>query len=128
MAERLPFADAVFDLVVVTLSISHWSDKAAGLAQISRVMAPEGTLVAAGLSAARALQPITRWSRRSKPWLPDELPALIASCGLQVERVEPVRSVASIADIVMVAAKRRVQAGPGHAGSAIGPNGNSTHW
>ena len=23
-AERLPFADAVFDLVVVTLSVSHW--------------------------------------------------------------------------------------------------------
>ena len=39
MAERLPFADAVFDLVVVTLSVAHWRDRAAGLAQISRVMA-----------------------------------------------------------------------------------------
>jgi ubiquinone/menaquinone biosynthesis C-methylase UbiE len=29
MAERLPFADAVFDLVVVTLSVSHWGDRAA---------------------------------------------------------------------------------------------------
>ena len=48
MAERLPFADAVFDLVVVTLSLSHWRDRAAGLAQISRVIAPDGTLVAAG--------------------------------------------------------------------------------
>jgi len=34
MAERLPFADAVFDLVVVTLSVSHWGDRAAGMAQI----------------------------------------------------------------------------------------------
>jgi ubiquinone/menaquinone biosynthesis C-methylase UbiE len=54
MAERLPFADAVFDLVVVTLPVSHWSDKAAGMAQISRVMAPDGTLVAAGVSPAPA--------------------------------------------------------------------------
>ena len=42
MAERLPFADAVVDLAV-TLSVSHWRDSAAGLAQISRVMAPDGT-------------------------------------------------------------------------------------
>ena len=57
MAERLPFVDAVFDLVVVTLSVSHWRDSAAGLAQISRVMAPDGTLVAAGPSAARPFPP-----------------------------------------------------------------------
>ena len=55
MAERLPFADGVFDLVVVTLSISHWEDRAAGLAQIGRVMAPDGTLVAAGPFASPAI-------------------------------------------------------------------------
>lgn len=43
MAERLPFADAVFDLVVATPSVSHCGDRAAGMAQISRVMAPGGT-------------------------------------------------------------------------------------
>ena len=105
MAERLPFADAVFDLVVVTLSVAHWRDSAAGLAQISRVMAPDGTLVAAGPSAARPFPPMTRRARRSTPWLPGELPALIAACGLQVERVEPIPSVAAIADTVMVAAR-----------------------
>jgi SAM-dependent methyltransferase len=105
MAERLPFADAVFDLVVATLSVSHWRDSAAGLAQISRVMAPDGTLIAAGPSAARPFPPMTRRARRSAPWLPGELPALIAACGLQVERVEPIPSVAAIADTVMVAAR-----------------------
>jgi SAM-dependent methyltransferase len=105
MAERLPFADAVFDLVVVTLSVAHWRDRAAGLAQISRVMAPDGTLVAAGPSAARPFPPMTRRARRSTPWLPGELPALIAACGLHVERVEPIPSVAAIADTVMVAAR-----------------------
>lgn len=47
VAEHLPFADAVFDLVVVTLSVSHWLGKTAGLAEISRVMAPGATLIAA---------------------------------------------------------------------------------
>jgi ubiquinone/menaquinone biosynthesis C-methylase UbiE len=37
-AEELPFADAVFGLVVVTLSMSHWRDAAAGLGEIRRVM------------------------------------------------------------------------------------------
>jgi len=36
MAERLLFADAVFDLVVAMLSVAHWRDSAAALAQISR--------------------------------------------------------------------------------------------
>ena len=105
MAERLPFADAVFDLVVVTLSVAHWRDRMAGLAQISRVMTPDGSLVAAGPSAARPFPPMTRRARRSRSWLAGELPALIAACGLQVERVEPIPSVAAIADTVMVAAR-----------------------
>ena len=33
-AEELPFAGAVFGLVVVTLSMSHWCDVAAGLGEI----------------------------------------------------------------------------------------------
>ena len=124
MAERLPFADAVVDLVVVTLSVAHWRDSAAGLAQISRVMAPDGTLVAAGPSAARPFPPMTRRARRSRPWLPGDRPALIAACGLQVERVEPIPSVAAIADTVMVAA--RVPAGAaGHQAGAARSHGRS---
>ena len=124
MAERLPFADAVFDLVVVTLSVSHWRDSAAGLAQISRVMAPDGTLVAAGPSAARPFPPMTRRARRSTPWLPGELPALIAASGLQVERVEPIPSVATIADTVMVAARTTpVRQPPGRCGAEPRPFG-----
>jgi ubiquinone/menaquinone biosynthesis C-methylase UbiE len=124
MAERLPFADAVFDLVVVTLSVAHWRDRAAALAQISRVMAPGGTLVAAGPSAARPFPPMTRRARRSTPWLSGELPALIAACGLQVERVEPIPSVAAIADTVMVAARTTpVRQPPGRRGAEPRPFG-----
>lgn len=38
----LPFADDSFDLVVSTLSMHHWADPAAGLAEIGRVLRPDG--------------------------------------------------------------------------------------
>jgi SAM-dependent methyltransferase len=36
----LAFPDASFDLVVSTLSMHHWADPAAGLAEIGRVLRP----------------------------------------------------------------------------------------
>jgi ubiquinone/menaquinone biosynthesis C-methylase UbiE len=44
-AERLPFCDSSFDLVISTTSFDHWSDQAAGLAECRRVLAPGGRLV-----------------------------------------------------------------------------------
>jgi SAM-dependent methyltransferase len=38
----MPFPDASFDLVVSTLSMHHWADAAAGLAEIGRVLGPGG--------------------------------------------------------------------------------------
>jgi SAM-dependent methyltransferase len=38
----LPFPDGSFDLVVSTLSMHHWADPAAGLAEIGRVTRPGG--------------------------------------------------------------------------------------
>jgi ubiquinone/menaquinone biosynthesis C-methylase UbiE len=38
----LPFADGSVELVVSTLSLHHWDDRAAGLSEIVRVLAPGG--------------------------------------------------------------------------------------
>jgi ubiquinone/menaquinone biosynthesis C-methylase UbiE len=44
-AERLPYPDRFFDLVVSTTSFDHWSDQQAGLRECARVLAPGGSLV-----------------------------------------------------------------------------------
>jgi ubiquinone/menaquinone biosynthesis C-methylase UbiE len=89
-AEELPFAGALFGLVVVTLSMSHWCDVAGGLGEIRRVMAPGATLVAAETVPCGPARPgaAARWRRRA---VPGDLPSQIAASGLRIRRVEPVR-------------------------------------
>lgn len=106
-AERLPFADAVFDLVVATLSVSHWGDAPAGLAEISRVMAPDATLVAADVFRAWPSRSMTARTRRRRPDPAQILLSLVASSGLRTKRVDPIRSVALIADAVVVTARKQ---------------------
>lgn len=38
----LPFEDASFDVVMSTLSMHHWADTEAGLAEVARVLRPDG--------------------------------------------------------------------------------------
>ena len=45
MAERLPFADASFELVVTRFSAHHWMDVGAALAEVRRVLTPGGRAV-----------------------------------------------------------------------------------
>ncbi|HET9657023.1 MAG TPA: class I SAM-dependent methyltransferase [Kineosporiaceae bacterium] len=41
---ELPFGDAMFDLVVSTLSLHHWADPVAGGREVARVLRPGGTI------------------------------------------------------------------------------------
>jgi SAM-dependent methyltransferase len=41
----LPFEDGVFDLVVSTFSLHHWSDAAGGIREIGRVLRPGGRAI-----------------------------------------------------------------------------------
>lgn len=44
-AERLPFEDAMADVVLAFDSLDHWDDRAAGLRELHRVLRPGGRLV-----------------------------------------------------------------------------------
>jgi SAM-dependent methyltransferase len=83
VAERLPFRDAAFDLVVTTVSFAHWADQPAGLAEIARVLRPGGRLVLADLFAIGWLRPVTALGRRrDRVHTPAELEAMFANAGL----------------------------------------------
>jgi ubiquinone/menaquinone biosynthesis C-methylase UbiE len=65
VAERLPFADNRFDLVVSTTSFDHWSDQQAGLRESHRVLVPGGCLVLVD-QFSRWLTPTLLLARRDK--------------------------------------------------------------
>jgi len=64
-AERLPYPDGAFDLVVSTTSFDHWAGQRAGLGECARVLAPGGHLVLADLFSP-LLRPTLLAGRRGK--------------------------------------------------------------
>lgn len=104
-AARLPFADAVFDLVTATLTYRHWADQAAGVAEVGRVLAPGGVFALAALLPPP--RPSRRWPRRAG-WtrLPAVLVAALTGAGLRLERVEEVAGFGPIPEVTFVLAQR----------------------
>jgi ubiquinone/menaquinone biosynthesis C-methylase UbiE len=106
-AERLPLADAVFDLVLSTVSFRHWSDQSAALGQIRRVLTPGGVLVLAEVFAApprRTIVPIMR-RHRDRVELPAEVKAMLADHDLAVTGCQHLRGYGPISQVVVVVAR-----------------------
>ena len=84
-AERLPFTEEVFDLVFTTLSLRHWTDLSAGIAEISRVLTPGGMLVLADvLPGCRRRGRTLPMLRRRHAVVPAEPGAVLAAQRLDV--------------------------------------------
>ena len=86
--EALPFEDDTFDLVLSTTSFGHWSDQAAGLKEIRRVLAPGGTCLIAehappGIAMKLLLLAMNRLPRLQTP---ETMRGLIFASGLQLNR------------------------------------------
>lgn len=95
-AEALPFSDRRFDTAVVTFTLCSVADPRTALAEVRRVLKPDGRLLFCehGLAPERR---IARWQRRLEPaWssvaggcrLTRDIPAEIAAAGFGFERLE----------------------------------------
>ena len=84
-AECLPFTDDVFDLVFTTLSLLHWTDLSAGIAEIGRVLTPGGLLVLADvLPSCHRRGPALPIRRHRHAIVPADLGAVLAAHRLAV--------------------------------------------
>jgi ubiquinone/menaquinone biosynthesis C-methylase UbiE len=84
VAERLPFDDTSFDLVVSTVSFDHWADQPAGLAEVARVLRPGGRFVLVDLFATGWLRPIAALGRRrDRMRTAQELESMLATARLR---------------------------------------------
>jgi ubiquinone/menaquinone biosynthesis C-methylase UbiE len=84
VAERLPFDDASFGLVVSTVSFDHWADQPAGLAEVARVLRPGGRFVLVDLFATGWLRPVAALGRRrDRMRTAKELESMLATARLR---------------------------------------------
>jgi ubiquinone/menaquinone biosynthesis C-methylase UbiE len=84
-AEHLPFARDAFDLVVATMSLRHWADPDAGIAQVAQVLTPTGVVVVADVfPTQRRRSRVVAAARRRRPAVPAELARMLVACGLAV--------------------------------------------
>jgi ubiquinone/menaquinone biosynthesis C-methylase UbiE len=82
VAERLPFADGEFDLVVSTTSFDHWQDQLAGLRECARVLVAGGQLVLTD-QFSNWLLPTLLAGRRGKARTQQRASALVFAAGFR---------------------------------------------
>jgi ubiquinone/menaquinone biosynthesis C-methylase UbiE len=82
VAERLPFGDATFDLVISTTSFDHWADQLAGLTECHRVLAPGGCFVLTDICSTWLL-PTLVGARRDRARTPLRATRLLAAAGFR---------------------------------------------
>jgi ubiquinone/menaquinone biosynthesis C-methylase UbiE len=82
VAEHLPFADGVFDLVVSTTSFDHWQDQLVGLRECARVLVAGGQLVLTD-QFSNWLLPTLLASRRGKARTQHRASVLVSAAGFR---------------------------------------------
>jgi ubiquinone/menaquinone biosynthesis C-methylase UbiE len=80
IAERLPYPDGSFDLVVSTTSFDHWSDQQAGVSECARVLVPGGQLILADLFSIWLIPTLTG-GRREKARTQRRADQLLSAAG-----------------------------------------------
>ena len=103
IAEKLPYADAQFDLVFSTMTFHHWDDQEHAIAEVGRVLKPNGRWVLADFVPTGMLRYVRRVLRLKQFPEREQLVAMLGSAGLRVtaeRRVQGRISVLSIGQAV----------------------------
>jgi ubiquinone/menaquinone biosynthesis C-methylase UbiE len=82
VAEKLPFPDESFDLVVSSTSFDHWEDQGAGLGECAQVLASTGHLVLTDLFSP-LLVPTLLVARRDRARTKHRAEALLKTTGFR---------------------------------------------
>ena len=90
-AERLPFAADQFDLVFSTMTFHHWDDQRAGIAEIARVLKPNGRWLLADFVADGLMRHVRRVLGLRQFPERTELDAMLGPAGLCVIAERKVR-------------------------------------
>jgi ubiquinone/menaquinone biosynthesis C-methylase UbiE len=105
-AERLPFADEMFDVVFSTLSLRHWTDPWAGIAEIGRVLSAGGVLIVADVfPSCRHPGPAVSMLRGHPVVVPAELDGALAAHRLAVIGCDRTRWF-RLPDVQVIAARK----------------------
>jgi ubiquinone/menaquinone biosynthesis C-methylase UbiE len=84
VAEQLPFRTGSVQLLVSTISFHHWTDQRRGLAEVRRVLAPDGHLLLADPLVTVWLRPFFALAcSRGRFHTAAELDALLTQAGLR---------------------------------------------
>jgi SAM-dependent methyltransferase len=110
--------------VFATMTMRHWTDQAAGIAEIGRVLTPGGVLVLADVfpSSPRRTLPASLLLRRRRPILPGQLDAALTTHRLTLVGYDHTPWF-SLPDAQVVATQRQSTARPSGESGAAAPNG-----
>jgi ubiquinone/menaquinone biosynthesis C-methylase UbiE len=103
-AERLPFADEVFDLVTATWSMRHWNDARVGIEEVTRVLARGGLFAVADVPPDRRSPGGVAAVRRRRALTPE---TALTGRGLEVVAVDTIGGFGVVTAVTVVLARRR---------------------
>ena len=102
-AERLPFAEGTFDLVMATSSYRHWTEQRSALREIARVLAADGWLILADVFSP---SPGPSWPGRA-PAMPASLRSALGAAHLAVVEAQVMPGYGPVPSITLLAARCR---------------------
>lgn len=93
--ETLPYPAGTIDLVITNMSFHHWTNKKKGLAEIARILRPEGVLIlgdplSTGIISNRFIHWLAEKTDGGKFTKPEVLDQMLTEVGIKVLRKQVV--------------------------------------